>query len=91
MGLLLTADVNSRLPNFSFKVLFLDNYTLLPLVVQFLEVPLEIIVWNALWGSCCCISHLIRTTETLSIQLIFHNPEEVKVSWQEIWRVWRVC
>jgi hypothetical protein len=56
----------------------------LPLAVQFLEAPLEIIVENALQNSYLCIFHLVCTTEMLSLQLKFQNPEEVKVWWRVI-------
>jgi hypothetical protein len=45
--LLSTNGANSRLHNAVLKVLSLGNHTLLPTAVQFLEAPLEIILWDA--------------------------------------------
>jgi hypothetical protein len=62
----------------------MGNYTLLPLPVEFLEASLEIIFQNAHQSSWCCIFHPLCTSEMLSFQLRFHNPEEVVVWQQEI-------
>jgi hypothetical protein len=80
-----TVDANSRLHNTALRVLSLGNYTLFPSTVQFVEAPLEIIFWNALQSSCCCVFHLVCTTEMVSLQLILHDPEEMKLCWLEIW------
>jgi hypothetical protein len=53
-----------------------NNYTLLSLLVSFFEAQLKIVFQNALQSSCCCIFHLICTTEILlSCQLRFHDPK----------------
>lgn len=74
MSLLLTAVVYFNLQNSVFKILFSDNYILLPLDIDFLEVP----HWHALWGSSQYIPHLICMTQTLPIQLRLHDSKEVK-------------
>lgn len=67
MCLLLSTDkANLRLNNTALKVLFLGDYTFLPLAVLFLEALQEIIFWNVLQSSCCCAF-------TLSIPLKCHS------------------